>query len=240
MHVWVLFFFFSSRRRHTRCALVTGVQTCALPISGMGQIRSRASSRRLSIGGWRLWDPAFTVAAGPPHGNCAPNAIICDGRLDRTLFHPSLSGMDPRDLRHCAKTASSLLKAMGNERRFTVLCHLAERERSVGDLERLIGLSQSALSQHLARLRRDGIVTTRRNAQTIYYALDGRPALRLLQTLYEIPAGAEIAGAPVGVRLETARGQDDGLGVDLANRSEESRVGKEGVSTCRARWAPYH
>src|SRR3546814_17344687 len=55
---------------------------------------------------------------------------------------------------------------------------LAERERSVGDLERLIGLSQSALSQHLARLRRDGIVTTRRNAQTIYYALDGRSALR--------------------------------------------------------------
>src|SRR3546814_5445064 len=86
--------------------------------------------------------------------------------------------MDPRDLRHCAKTASSLLKAMGNERRFTVLCHLAERERSVGDLERLIGLSQSALSQHLARLRRDGLVTTRRNAQTIYYALDGRSALR--------------------------------------------------------------
>jgi ArsR family transcriptional regulator, virulence genes transcriptional regulator len=55
-----------------------------------------------------------------------------------------------------ARRASGLLKAMGNERRLLILCYLTEGERSVGELEKLIDLSQSALSQHLARLRRDG------------------------------------------------------------------------------------
>ena len=56
-------------------------------------------------------------------------------------------------------------------------------ERSVGELERLVGLSQSALSQHLARLRRDGLVKTRRSAQTIYYSLAGEEAREVLATL---------------------------------------------------------
>ncbi len=67
--------------------------------------------------------------------------------------------------------ASVLLKALSNESRLLILCILrANGEKNVTELEKLVGLSQSALSQHLARLRRDELVTTRRDAQTIYYS----------------------------------------------------------------------
>jgi len=64
-----------------------------------------------------------------------------------------------------------LLKSISNERRLIILCALNCGEKSVGELEEIIGLSQSALSQHLARLRRDKLVSTRREAQTIYYSV---------------------------------------------------------------------
>ena len=85
-----------------------------------------------------------------------------------------------------AKRASKLLKAIGNERRLMILCHLMAGEKSVGTLEKLIGLSQSALSQHLARLRRDKFVKTRREAQTIYYSLAGTDVETILSTLYSL------------------------------------------------------
>lgn len=88
------------------------------------------------------------------------------------------------DIEEHIRRASTVLKAMSNERRLLVLCHIAEGEKSVGELERLVGLSQSALSQHLARLRRDGLVTTRRCAQTIYYTLAGAEAAEIMQTLH--------------------------------------------------------
>jgi ArsR family transcriptional regulator, virulence genes transcriptional regulator len=68
--------------------------------------------------------------------------------------------MDAAELQANARRASALLKAMANERRLMILCHLATGEKSVGEIEALIGLSQSALSQHLARLRRDRLVET--------------------------------------------------------------------------------
>ena len=83
-----------------------------------------------------------------------------------------------------ARRASNLLKAMSNEHRLLVLCQLANGEKSVGQLEKLIGLSQSALSQHLARLRRDSLVQTRRAAQTIFYSLNGHEASEVIGTLY--------------------------------------------------------
>ncbi|CAA6605471.1 MAG: winged helix-turn-helix transcriptional regulator [Alphaproteobacteria bacterium] len=83
-----------------------------------------------------------------------------------------------------ARRASTLLKAMSNEHRLLVLCQLANGEKSVGQLEKLIGLSQSALSQHLARLRRDSLVQTRRAAQTIFYSLNGHEASEVIGTLY--------------------------------------------------------
>jgi DNA-binding transcriptional ArsR family regulator len=78
------------------------------------------------------------------------------------------------------------LKTLGNEHRLMILCTLLEGERSVGDLVDKIGLSQSALSQHLARLRRDGLVRTRRSSQTIYYRVAGSEAPAVLATLHKI------------------------------------------------------
>jgi DNA-binding transcriptional ArsR family regulator len=90
-----------------------------------------------------------------------------------------------------ARRASTLLKAMGNSHRLMILCRLAEGEKCVGELERVIGLSQSALSQHLARLRRDDVVTTRRVAQTIYYSLSGPEARSIIATLYRLYCGSD-------------------------------------------------
>ena len=89
------------------------------------------------------------------------------------------------ELKKRAGRATSLLKAMANTSRLLILCHLAEGEKSVGELERLVGLSQSGLSQHLALLRRKGIVATRREAQSIYYSLASKEAEAVMATLYE-------------------------------------------------------
>ncbi len=97
---------------------------------------------------------------------------------------PTLS--DIAELRGSAKRASALLKAMANDRRLLILCCLAMGEQSVGALEDQVGLSQSALSQHLARLRRDKLVTTRRAAQTIYYKLASDEVAAIMGTLHAL------------------------------------------------------
>ncbi|MGA7966377.1 MAG: metalloregulator ArsR/SmtB family transcription factor [Gammaproteobacteria bacterium] len=84
-----------------------------------------------------------------------------------------------------AEESSNLLKAMASTPRLLVLCHLVEGERSVGELLSEIPLSASALSQHLAVLRQKGLVTTRRDAQVIYYALPPGPAVEILSLLYD-------------------------------------------------------
>jgi DNA-binding transcriptional ArsR family regulator len=94
--------------------------------------------------------------------------------------------VDAVELRNHAGEASRLLKALANPARLMVLCTLADGELSVGKLNRTIPLSQSALSQHLAVLRRDGLVATRREAQTIFYSLVDGPASRLIERLHEI------------------------------------------------------
>lgn len=85
-----------------------------------------------------------------------------------------------------AAEAARLLKAMASPHRLLVLRHLSEGERSVGELVELVGLGQSALSQHLARLRSGRLVKTRRERQTIYYSLDAEALQRVRKTLYEI------------------------------------------------------
>ena len=92
-----------------------------------------------------------------------------------------------------AGDAAQLLKALANENRLQVLCLLASGERSVGEINALLDLSQSALSQHLAVLRNDGLVNTRREGQTILYALADGPALRVIETLHGIYCGADPA-----------------------------------------------
>ena len=95
-----------------------------------------------------------------------------------------LAAMDIERMMANAKEASQLLKAMSNERRLLILCHLASGEKAVCELEALMGLSQSALSQHLAKLRQDDLVRTRRNAQSIYYSLHGEAARAIMVTLH--------------------------------------------------------
>ena len=94
--------------------------------------------------------------------------------------------MDLNKLQENARRASVLLKAMSNQHRLLILCQLATGEKCVSELEKIIGLSQSALSQHLARLRRDDLVQTRREAQTIYYSLAGDEASAVIDTLYNL------------------------------------------------------
>lgn len=89
-------------------------------------------------------------------------------------------------MRAHAGEATRLLKALGNEKRLLLLCLLVDREQSVGELNTRLDLSQSALSQHLAVLREDGLVQTRRDGQTIYYSLVPGPAQRILETLHGI------------------------------------------------------
>ena len=94
-------------------------------------------------------------------------------------------------MRAHAPDAAGLMKALGNESRLMILCTLAEGERSVGELNAMIPLSQSALSQQLARLRGQGIVKTRRESQTIYYSLAEGPADRVIHLLHDIYCGTQ-------------------------------------------------
>lgn len=104
---------------------------------------------------------------------------------------PTPPPIDPESMRVHAADAARLLKALGNENRLMLLCLLVEGERSVGELNTRLALSQSALSQHLAVLREDGLVQTRREAQTIYYSLVEGPAQRIIDTLHDIYCAGE-------------------------------------------------
>jgi len=93
-----------------------------------------------------------------------------------------------------AADAAQLLKALGNEQRLMILCHLLDGPLSVGELNQRVPLSQSALSQHLALLRELGLVSTRREAQTIYYSLPDGPVVRVMALMQEIYCPPEPAG----------------------------------------------
>lgn len=89
------------------------------------------------------------------------------------------------ELERNAATAAGLLKALSNESRLLILCNLVSGEKCVGELNDRIPLSQSALSQHLARLRKDNLVKIRKEAQTIYYRIASTEAEQVLNVLYE-------------------------------------------------------
>jgi DNA-binding transcriptional ArsR family regulator len=96
---------------------------------------------------------------------------------------------DPAAMARHAGEAADLLKALAHPARLLVLCRLVEGETAVGELQSLVGLSQSALSQHLATLREMELVTTRREAQAIYYALADGPAIGVLDALHAAYCG---------------------------------------------------
>jgi len=90
------------------------------------------------------------------------------------------------ELHDMASNACELLKAMANEWRLMILCQLSQGEKTVSELQALLGLSQSALSQHLAILRREKIVKSRKHAQSVSYSLSGNEATKVMQTLHEV------------------------------------------------------
>ncbi len=99
------------------------------------------------------------------------------------------------ELHDMASHACELLKAMANEWRLMILCQLSEGEKTVSELQTLLGLSQSALSQHLAVLRREKIVTARKHAQSVSYSLAGDEATKVMETLHELFCGARDANS---------------------------------------------
>jgi DNA-binding transcriptional ArsR family regulator len=87
--------------------------------------------------------------------------------------------------------AAALLSAMANPKRLMILCSLVKGEVPVGVLATQVGLSQSALSQHLSKLRAQKLVKTRRDAQTIYYSSSSEPVMKVLSTLEDIYTESE-------------------------------------------------
>jgi len=89
-------------------------------------------------------------------------------------------------MERAADQASDLLKALSNRHRLLIICQLIDGERSVGELAGFLNLRDSTVSQHLALLRKDGLVAARRDAQTIYYSIASEPAREVLKTLYQV------------------------------------------------------
>ena len=94
--------------------------------------------------------------------------------------------IQPEAMEAAAVQASELLKSLANRHRLLILCQLVDGERSVGDLAACLRVRDSTVSQHLALLRKDGLVHARREAQTIYYAIAAGPAREVLETLFTI------------------------------------------------------
>ena len=98
------------------------------------------------------------------------------------------------ELQRSARRAAPLLKAMSNPSRLVILCQLCEGERSVGELEDEVGISQSGISQHLAVLRRESVVTSRRERQTVLYSLGSKEVVAVMGTLQALFCRKDDAG----------------------------------------------
>lgn len=96
------------------------------------------------------------------------------------------NNLDLSQIEENSAQAANLLKLLSNQHRLLILCHLVQGELCVSELESRLDISQSSLSQHLARLRSQGIVEFRKQSTTVYYRLSDHKAQRVLQTLYEL------------------------------------------------------
>lgn len=112
----------------------------------------------------------------------------------------ALQHSDIDEMAEHARAASNLLKALAHETRLMILCILAEGEKSVGELEEIMRLRQPSVSQQLARLRFDGLVTAKRQGRTIYYSIGSEEAKRVVSVLYDLycakPKAETQAGRP--------------------------------------------
>ena len=105
--------------------------------------------------------------------------------------------MEISAFKETAPVAAEFLKVLANESRLGILCNLLDGEKSVNELEELLNMRQSTLSQHLSVLRRERLVTTRRSAQFIYYSLASVEAEIIMNALYSIYCGKDENGRPV-------------------------------------------
>jgi DNA-binding transcriptional ArsR family regulator len=112
-------------------------------------------------------------------------------RSDLKAAAPSVAALaaDAERLAHNAKRAADLLKALAHENRLMILCILAQGEKSVSELEQMLSLRQPTVSQQLARLRADGLVTPRRHGKTIHYSLTSKEARVVLGAVYAVFCG---------------------------------------------------
>jgi len=99
--------------------------------------------------------------------------------------------IDLNQMAQSATRASALMKTLGHKDRLMILCHLAAGEKSVGQIAELLEIPQSPLSQHLSRMRKEGLVDTRREAQTIFYSLKSGEASRIVEVLYDLYCAPE-------------------------------------------------
>lgn len=113
------------------------------------------------------------------------NLILCDKGKETGVMKQE-SGIDLNQMAQSASRASALMKTLGHKDRLMILCHLAEGEKSVGQIADLLEIPQSPLSQHLSRMRKENLVETRREAQTIFYSLKSGEASRIVEVLYEL------------------------------------------------------
>ncbi len=109
------------------------------------------------------------------------------------------------DMLVAAGEASELLKALANRHRLLIICQLVEKERSVGELAELLNIRDSTVSQHLALLRKDRLVKTRRDGQTVWYSIDSVPAREVVGTLYSVYCGAAPVRKPPGGKPNAKR-----------------------------------
>ncbi len=112
-----------------------------------------------------------------------------DGALAARDWMPDTDGTGDialDDMVEKATAAAAFLKALAHEGRLLILCHLSQGERSVTELERLLGARQAAVSQQLARLRLEGLVNCRREGKTMYYSLGDPRSRRLIEVMYDM------------------------------------------------------
>ena len=127
------------------------------------------------------------------HLKCAetqpcPGAAAIEDSPEKTMMENA--EIDPQRMAVAAGKASELMKTLGHKDRLMVLCHLIPGKKSVGELARLLDIPQSPLSQHLARMRKEALVTTRREAQTIYYSIASDEAARIVGLMHELYCSA--------------------------------------------------
>lgn len=111
----------------------------------------------------------------------------------------------PTDPLFAAAEACTLLRALASPHRLMMVCAMLERERSVGELAETLGMRIANVSQHLTLLRKDGLVTARRDGQTVWYAIASEPARELITALHGIYCTTAIAGPPPAAAARTIR-----------------------------------